>query len=70
MIFSSFRNLGILQKIMTVAVVSVFLVTLTLLLYVLPLFERKIMDEKKLATQHVVEVAFRAVEDLGERVRS
>jgi methyl-accepting chemotaxis protein len=70
MIVGSFRNLGILQKIMTIAVVSVFLVALTLLLYILPMFERKIMEEKKLATRHVVEVAFRAVEVFGEKARS
>ncbi len=55
---------------MTVAVVSVFLVALTLLLYILPLFERMIMEEKKLATRHVVEVAFHAVEEFGEKARS
>lgn len=70
MIVGSFRNLGILQKIMTVAVISVFLVALTLIVYILPLFERKIMDEKKLATRHVVEVAFRVLEDFGERART
>lgn len=70
MITGSFRNLGILEKIMTIAVISVFLVALTLILYILPIFERKIMDEKKLATQHVVEVAFRAVENFGEMARS
>lgn len=70
MIFSSFRNLGILQKIMAISVVSVFLVALTLLLYILPLFERKIVEEKKMATRHVVEVAYRAVEYFGDRARS
>lgn len=70
MIFKTFRNLGILPKIMIIAAISVLFVALTLLLYILPLIERKIMEEKKMATRHVVEVAFRVVEDFGERASS
>ncbi|MEI6214261.1 MAG: cache domain-containing protein [Desulfuromonadales bacterium] len=66
-IVTFFRNLSILPKIMLISIVSVFIVALTLLVYILPLFERKILDEKKIATRNVVEVAFRAVEECAER---
>ena len=67
--FSAFKNMEILPKIMTIAVISVFLVALTLLLYILPLFEHKIMEGKKIATRNVVEVAFRVLEEFGEKAR-
>ncbi|SNB47072.1 methyl-accepting chemotaxis protein [Geobacter sp. DSM 9736] len=65
-----FRNWGILQKIMSTTLISVLLIVAAAMFYLLPLVEKYLMEEKKQATQQVVEVAYHIIQDYGEKVKT
>jgi methyl-accepting chemotaxis protein len=62
MTITRFRNWRIQYKIMTISVISVAVMMLGLFLYLLPLIENRIINEKKDATRHVVEMAMGILE--------
>jgi len=53
-----YRNWKILPKIMSLSCISVMFLAVLTLVYLLPLYERKIMEEKRGDIRHVVEVAY------------
>jgi len=54
-------------KIMTIPILTIICVFLVVLFYFLPLVEKKLMKEKKIATKHLVEVAFTLISDYHSR---
>ena len=54
----SFRDWKISTKIMGISVFTIVLVVSGILFYLLPLVEKKLLDEKKSATKNVVDVAY------------
>ncbi len=66
----SFRNWKISTKIMGISVFTIVLVVSGILFYLLPLVEKKLMDEKKNATKNVVDVAYTLVASFEARVKS
>ena len=63
----SFRNWKISTKIMGISVFTIVLVVSGILFYLLPLVEKKLMDEKKNATKNVVDVAYTLVASFEAR---
>jgi methyl-accepting chemotaxis protein len=59
---SRFKNWRIQYKIMSISVISVAVMMIGLFTYLLPLIETRIMNEKKDATRHIVELAMGIVE--------
>jgi len=57
-----FKNWRIQYKIMSISVISVAVMMTGLLTYLLPMIESRIIDEKKDATRHIVELAMGIVE--------
>ncbi len=57
----SFRDWKISTKIMGISVFTIVLVVSGILFYLLPLVEKKLLDEKKSATKNVVDVAYTLV---------
>jgi methyl-accepting chemotaxis protein len=66
----SFRNWKISTKIMGISVFTIALVVSGILFYLLPLVEKKLLDEKKNATKNVVEVACTLVASFEGKVKS
>src|SRR6185369_8782650 len=62
MSISRFKNWRIQYKIMSISVISVAVMMTGLLTYLLPMIESRIIDEKKDATRHIVELAMGIVE--------
>ncbi|MFA7402356.1 MAG: methyl-accepting chemotaxis protein [Pelobacteraceae bacterium] len=62
MSISRFKNWRIQYKIMSISVISVAVMMIGLFTYLLPLIETRIMNEKKDATRHIVELAMGIVE--------
>ncbi|MCP4349995.1 MAG: methyl-accepting chemotaxis protein [Desulfobacterales bacterium] len=56
-----FRDWSILLKMMTIPVFIMICVFLLVIFYFLPLVEKKLKNEKKIATKHVVEVVFKQI---------
>ncbi|MFA7059791.1 MAG: methyl-accepting chemotaxis protein [Pedobacter sp.] len=57
-----FKNWRIQYKIMSISIVSVTVMMAGLFIYLLPLIESRIINEKKAATRHVVELAMGVLE--------
>ena len=66
----SFRNWKISTKIMGISVFTIVLIVSGILFYLLPLVEKKLMDEKKSATKNVVDVAYTLVASFEAKVKS
>ncbi len=66
----SFRNWKISTKIMGISVFTIVLVVSGILFYLLPLVEKKLLDEKKSATKNVVDVAYTLVASFEAKVES
>lgn len=65
-----YRNWEMLPKIMTLSSISVAFVVALTLLYLLPSYERKLVEEKKLATKSVVEVAYGVLAEYDGRAKA
>jgi methyl-accepting chemotaxis protein len=59
---AQFKNWRIQYKIMSISVISVIVMMVGLFVYLLPMIETRIMNEKMNATRHVVELAMGVVE--------
>ncbi len=57
-----YRDWCIQCKIISITVLTMLLLLATVFGYILPLFKRQLMDEKQLATRHVVELAMGVLE--------
>ena len=66
----SFRNWKISTKIMGISVFTIALVVSGILFYLLPLVQKKLLDEKKNATKNVVDVAYTLVASFEGKVKS
>jgi len=64
------KHWSVLTKIISISAVTIILVGGLLCLYLLPLFEAKLMNEKQAATQNVVQVAFTLITEYEARVKS
>ncbi len=65
-----FKDWKILSKILTISVVTIALIVSGIMFYVLPLVEKKLMNEKMVATRNVVEVASDVIESYQAKVKS
>jgi len=65
----SYKNWKISTKIISMSVFTILVAILGIGLYFLPLMESKIMDEKRLATQGVVDVAFTLIAEYDARAQ-
>jgi len=68
--FKAFKDWKILSKILTISVVTIVLIVSGILFYVLPLVEKKLMNEKMVATRNVVEVAANVIESYQAKAKS
>jgi methyl-accepting chemotaxis protein len=66
----SFKNWKIATKIMSISIFTIVVVTLGMMFYILPLMEKKLMDEKKSATKNVVDVAYTLIASYESRVKA
>jgi methyl-accepting chemotaxis protein len=57
-----FKNWCIQYKVMTISVISVAVMMIGLFSYLLPMIEKRIIDEKRDATRHIVELAMGIIE--------
>lgn len=64
------RAWGIQTKILIPLLITVVVMTAGLFLYVLPIFERSMMQEKQAAIRHVVELGWRLVASYDDQVHS
>ena len=64
------KHWSVLTKIISISAVTIILVGGLLCLYLLPLFEAKLMNEKQAATQNVVQVALTLITEYEARVKS
>ena len=70
MSITRFKNWRIQYKIMLISVISVAVMVTGLFAYLLPLIETRIMNEKKDATRHIVELAMGIVEHQNADVKA
>jgi methyl-accepting chemotaxis protein len=66
----SLRDWKISTKIMGISVFTIVLIVSGILFYLLPLVEKKLLDEKKNATKNVVDVAYTLVASFEAKVKS
>ena len=66
----SFKNWKISTKIMGISVFTIVLILSGMMFYVLPLMGNKLMEEKKMATKNVVEVATTLIAGLEAKVKT
>ena len=64
-----FKNWKVSTKIISMTVFTVLAAVLGIALYILPLMESKILDEKRIANQSVVDVAFTLIADYDARAQ-
>ncbi|MDD2852163.1 MAG: methyl-accepting chemotaxis protein [Desulfuromonadaceae bacterium] len=64
-----FKSWRIQYKIMSISIISVIVMMLGMFAYLLPMIEKRIMNEKKDATRHVVEMAMGIVEYYDAEVK-
>jgi len=65
-----FKNWSIPAKIMSISIVTIVIIMAGMLLYYLPLTEKKLMEEKKTATKDLVDVAYTLVASYEAKVKS
>ena len=66
----SFKNWTILSKILSISISTIAMLVLGVMFYILPYMEHHLMEEKKSATQGVVEVASSIIASLQEDVKN
>jgi methyl-accepting chemotaxis protein len=64
------HNWKIRNKILIAPAIMALCMTVWVIVYLLPLIEKKIMNEKQIATRHIVELAWGVLADYGEQVKS
>lgn len=67
--FTQFQNWGIKAKIMSILIVSVFVITVAVEAVIIPLMEDYFMNERQIATQHVVQVAYGILAEQKQKVQ-
>jgi methyl-accepting chemotaxis protein len=70
MVVKRFRDWSILQKIMTISLLSIVVIAVVVLSYWSPLMERTLLTGKSSATRQAVEVAFSVLESFEREARS
>ena len=65
-----FKNWKISTKIMGISVFTIVVIVSGIMFYLLPLVEKKLMDEKKSATKNVVDIAYTLAASMEAKVRS
>ena len=65
-----FKNWKISTKMMGISVFTIAVIISGIMFYLLPLVERKLMDEKKNATKNVVDVAYATVASYEAKIKS
>lgn len=65
-----FKDLSILKKIASISFFAMLLISVVILFYLIPLIENKLTDEKRIATQKVVDLAYSLVADYDKRVQN
>lgn len=68
--FKAFKDWKILSKILAISVATIVLIVSGILFYVLPLVEKKLMNEKMVATRNVVEVAANVIQAFQAKAKS
>ncbi len=66
----SFKNWKISTKIMGISIFTIVVIISGIMFYLLPLVEKKLMDEKKNATKNVVDVAYTLTASMEARVKT
>lgn len=66
----TFKNWAILSKILSISISTITLMVLAVVFYILPFMENHLLEEKKLATKAVVEVASSIIASLQDDVKS
>jgi methyl-accepting chemotaxis protein len=66
----NFKNWTILSKILSISISTITLLILGVIFYILPFMEKSLLEEKKLATKSVVEVASSIIASLQEDVKN
>lgn len=64
------RDWSIQTKILVVPVIITVVMTAYVIFYLLPLFQTKIMEEKQLATRHIVEMAWGIMSEFDAKAKS
>jgi methyl-accepting chemotaxis protein len=67
---TSLRDWKIRNKIILAPAMMVAIMTVWTMVYLVPLFEEKIMNEKQVATRHIVEMAWALVANYGDQVKN
>ncbi len=65
-----FKDWRIATKILGISVLTIAIVLAGILFYILPLMERKLMEEKKSATKYVTDVAYSTIAALEAKARA
>jgi methyl-accepting chemotaxis protein len=66
--FLRFKHWGIFQKVMSISVILNVVMVITSLFYLMPLVEKKLMEEKRGATKDVLDIAYTLVEAYAHKV--
>ena len=70
MAFKPFRDWSIFSKIMCTSIITLVIVSGATVFYLLPLIETRLMDDKKMATRNLVEVAASLLPEYAARVKN
>lgn len=65
--FLSFEHWGIFQKIMSISIVLIVLMISLAFFYLMPMIERKLMEEKRSATKDVLDIAYTLIVAYDEK---
>ena len=68
--FTQFQNWGIKAKIMSILLVSVFVISVAVEVVIIPLMESYFMNERQIATQHVIQVVYGILADHTKKVQA
>jgi methyl-accepting chemotaxis protein len=66
--FIRFRHWGIFQKVMSISVILNVVMVITSLFYLMPLVEKKLMEEKRNAVKDVLDIAYTLIEAYAHKV--
>jgi methyl-accepting chemotaxis protein len=68
--FIRFSHWGIFQKVMSISIILNLVMVISSLFYLMPLVEKKLMEEKRGATKDVLDIAYTLVDAYARRVDS
>lgn len=68
--FKRFKHWGIKTKIMSILIASISLLYIAVEMIIVPYMQQYIMTERKIGTQHVVEVAYSIIERYAQQVNT